>query len=254
MMTNRMIRIGLLLAMCSCTMTGMAQTEEDGRIVLEHDTLIPSVVSITESPTPYHSPAISDFRHNDFSNSLKPDLLQKNSDFKTEAPKLDRPSFRLWEGGSLNVSGSNAAIPGLMSASMGTLSLTQDIGKVRLTASALAYKQWTPSMGGVHTMYGVGGLASWRLSDNVSLHTFGNYYPGMAGGYTIGGYADIRFSEHLGAELGSYYEYNAFLNQRHFDPIVTPYYRFNDGTKLRIPIGPLVRQGFLELGRMLNGH
>ena len=30
--------------------------------------------------------------------------------------------------------------------------------------------------------------------------------------------------------------------------------RFNDGTKLRIPIGPFVRQGFIELGRMLNGH
>ena len=159
MMTNRKIRIGLLLAMCSCTMTGMAQTEEDGRIVLEHDTLIPPVVSITESPIDYHFPALSDFRHTDISNSLKPDLPQKKPDFKAEAPKLDRPSFRLWEGGSLNVSGSNAAIPGLMSASMGTLSLTQDIGNISLTTSALAYKQWTPSVGGVHTMYGVGGLA-----------------------------------------------------------------------------------------------
>ena len=86
MMTNRMIRIGLLLAMCSCTMTGMAQTEEDGRIVLEHDTLIPPVVSITESPIHYHSPALSDFRHTDISNSLKPDLPQKKPDFKAEAP------------------------------------------------------------------------------------------------------------------------------------------------------------------------
>ena len=254
MMTNRKIRIGLLLAMCSCTMTGMAQTEEDGRIVLEHDTLIPPVVSITESPIDYHFPALSDFRHTDISNSLKPDLPQKKPDFKAEAPKLDRPSFRLWEGSSLNVSGSNAAIPGLMSASMGTLSLTQDIGNISLTASALAYKQWTPSVGGVHTMYGVGGLASWRLSDNVTLHTFGSYYPGMAGGYAIGGYADIRFSEHWGAELGTSYEYNAFTHQRRFDPIVTPYYRFNDGTKLHIPIGPFVRQGFMELSRMLNGH
>jgi hypothetical protein len=137
---------------------------------------------------------------------------------------------------------------------MGTLSLTQDIRNISLTASALAYKQWTPSMGGVHTIYGLGGLASWRLSDNVTLHTFGSYYPGMAGGYAIGGYADIRFSEHWGAELGSSYEYNAFTHQRRFDPIVTPYYRFNDGTKLHIPIGPFVRQGFIELGRMLNGH
>ena len=103
-------------------------------------------------------------------------------------------------------------------------------------------------------MYGVGGLASWRLSDNVTLHTFGSYYPGMAGGYAIGGYADIRFSEHWGAELGSSCEYNAFTHQRRFDPIVTPYYRFNDGTKLHIPIGPFVRQGFMELSRLLNGH
>lgn len=146
MMTNRMIRIGLLMAMCSCTMTGMAQTEEDGRIVLEHDTLIKPVVSITESPIDYHFPALSDFRHTDISNSLKPDLPQKKPDFKAETPKLDRPSFRLLEGGCLNVSGSNAAIPGLMSASMGTLSLTQDIGNISLTASALAYKQWTPSV------------------------------------------------------------------------------------------------------------
>lgn len=253
MMTNRTIRIGMTLAMCTCTMTGMAQTEEKDRIALERDTVIPPVVRITEAPSLSHTTR-SDFRHIDFTNSLQPALQQKKLDFKADSPKLEMPSFKLWEGGSLNVSGSNAAIPGLMSASMGALSLTQDIGKVRLMASALAYKQWTPSVGGVHTMYGVGGLASWRLSDNITLHTFGSYYPGMAGGYAIGGYADIRFSEHWGAEIGSSYQYNAFTHQRHFDPIVTPYYRFNDGTKLHIPIGPFVRQGFMELSRLLNGH
>ncbi len=252
-MTNRTIRIGMMLAMCACSMTVMAQTEEKDRIALERDTVIPPVVSITETPFQSHI-TTSNLRHIDLINSLQPALQQKKRDFKADTPKLEMPSFKLWEGGCLNVSGSNAAIPGLMSASMGTLSLTQDIGRVRLTASALAYKQWTPFMGGVHTMYGVGGLATWRLSDNVTLHTFGSYYPGMAGGYAIGGYADIRFSEHWGAEIGSSYQYNAFTHQRHFDPIVTPYYRFNDGTKLHIPIGPFVRQGFMELSRMLNGH
>ena len=252
-MTNRTIRIGMMLTMCACTMTVMAQTEEKDRIALERDTVIPPVVRITEAPFLSHT-TTSDFRHLDYASILQPALQQKKMDFKADAPKLEMPSFKLWEGGSLNVSGSNAAIPGLMSASMGVLSLTQDIGNISLTASALAYKQWTPSVGGVHTMYGVGGLASWRLCDNVTLHTFGSYYPGMAGCYAIGGYADIRFSEHWGAEIGSSYEYNAFTHQRHFDPIVTPYYRFNDGTKLHIPIGPFVRQGFMELSRMLNGH
>ena len=254
MMTNRTIRIGLLLAICSWPLMGMAQTEEDERIVLKHDTVMPSVVSITETPLKHHIPVSSDFWNTDKIGSLQPALFQKKLDYRLDPPKLDMPSFELWKGGSLHVSGRNTAIPGLMNASMGALSLTQDIGKIQISMSALAYKQWTPSMGGIQTMYGVGGLASWRLSDNVSLHTFGSYYPGMAGGYTIGGYADIRFSEHWGAEIGSSYEYNAITHQRRIDPIVTPYYRFNDGTKLHIPIGPFVRQGFIELGRMLNGH
>ena len=233
---------------------GMAQTEEDERIVLKHDTVMPSVVSITETPIQYNIPVSSDSWHTDKIGSLQPALFQKGLGFQPEPPKLEMLRFELWKGSCLNVSGRNTVIPGLMNASIGALSLTQDIGKVQISMSALAYKQWTPSMGGFKTMYGVGGVASWRLSDNVSLHTFGSYYPGMTGGYAIGGYADIRFNEHWGAEIGSSFEYNALTHQRRFDPIITPYYRFNDGTKLHIPIGPFVRQGFIELGRMLNGH
>jgi len=252
-MINRVIRTLVALAMCTSSVFSMAQTEEVDRIVQRHDTVMSPVYHITESPILYNTPAIGT-SHSDFTNSSITDMHLEKPVLKTELSKPEIPDFRLWKGGHLNVTGMNSTIPGLMSVSTGAVSLTQDFGNVQLSVSALAYKQWTPSMGGIHTMYGVGGLASWRISDNVTLHTFGSYYPAMAGGYVIGGYADIRFSEHWGAELGSTYEYNAFIHQRRFDPIVTPYYRFNNGTKLRIPIGPLVRQGFMELGRMINRH
>ena len=71
-------------------------------------------------------------------------------------------------------------------------------------------------------------------------------YPAFMGGYTAGGYVDIRFGEHWGAELGAYYSYGTFTHHRSFDPIVTPYYRFSDGSKLYIPVGPFVKYGLIE--------
>lgn len=155
--------------------------------------------------------------------------------------------YSLWKGGGVDVYGNIYNSPGLTSVSFGSLSFRQNFEKLSFSVAAQAYKGWNPYAGGVYSAYGVCGFSSYSLNDHITLCTFGSYYPGAIGNTSFGGYIDWRISEHWGAELGVEYNYNIFLHQRNIDPIVTPYYRYNDGSKLRIPLGPFVKRGLAEL-------
>lgn len=153
----------------------------------------------------------------------------------------------LWKGGSVDIYSHIYDLPGLTSVSIGSLSLRQDFKALSFSVSAQAYRGWNPYTGGISSLYGIGGFSSYSLNDHFTLCAFGSYSPGVTGWHSFGGFIDWRISEHWGAELGVEYNYYMFLHQRDIEPIITPYYRYNDGSKLRIPLGPLVKRGLGEL-------
>ncbi len=246
MISNK--RLLLVAVMFAHILSGVAQTETI--TVSDNDSLHFSVERMTEPIMPDLVPNTDLGNPRPFAgntDNMDPSILPYRLENPLRSPvTVPLPNFGLWKGGSLNVSSYSSEMPGLAMAKAGKLTLSQNLGDVRLSLAAQAYKQWTPSMGGIYSMYGIGGTASWQLSDYITLYTFGEYCPSFMGGYTAGGYVDIRFNEHWGAELGAYYSYSTFTHHRSFDPIVTPYYRFNDGSKLYIPVGPFVKYGLKE--------
>lgn len=160
-------------------------------------------------------------------------------------PGIER--YKLWKGGSVDFYSNSYDTPGISPVSVGSLSFRQDFKKLSFSVSAQAYRYWIPNAGGVSLGYSIGGFSSYSLNDHFTLCSFGSYYPGLTECYSFGGYADWRISEHWGAELGVEYNYYMFLHQRDIEPIITPYYRYNDGSKLRIPLGPFVKRGLGEL-------
>ena len=158
----------------------------------------------------------------------------------------------LWKGGAVAVYGANDHMPGLVDISTGRLALHQDFGRFHLTLSANANKYWLPMQSVLTSQYGLGGHLSFDVSESVSLHAFGNYYftdlrtsPAVspyAYSTSFGGYADIRFSDHWGANLGAQSYVNPLNGRWQTEPIVTPYYKFDNGAKIELPLGPLIRQ------------
>lgn len=253
MNTGNIIKIGVLLF--AGILRVSAQTETFPSTLTKNDVFDSPAASTSEIQKIHLAPVLN------VENILTTQLTDGFSSRQIPGTKsllmpvtYNKPTFDLQDDTRLYVSGFQDNIQGIMSFSAGSVSLRQNIGRVNISASLLAEKTWMPMHGGLYSRYGVGGSASFRLGDNITAYAFGSYYPSMSGSYGVGGYMDIRFSEHWGAEIGGYMEYNSFIHQRSYNPIVTPYYRFNDGTKLHIPIGPFVREGFIQLGKLLNGH
>ena len=160
-------------------------------------------------------------------------------------------SFNLWRGGALGVNTATAQMPGLMDFQTGSLTLHQDFGRLHLTASATANKYWMPMQSQLITQYGFGGTASYDVSRTVSLHAFGYYYasnPIVAPAFspyvnttTYGGYADIRFNDRFGSNVGVRRYVNPMSGRWTTEPIVTPYFRIGKRMKLELPIGNLLK-------------
>ena len=95
----------------------------------------------------------------------------------------------------------------------GTLALYQNLGRLNLSLSANANKYWLPMQSTLLTQYGFSGHVSYDAASWITLHAFGNYYiedlrlPPAISPYaystSFGGYADVRFSDHWGANLGA---------------------------------------------------
>ena len=160
-------------------------------------------------------------------------------------------AFRLWKGAVLGVFGSTDHMPGLMDIHSGTVGLYQNLGQLNLSLSANANKYWMPMQNTLLTQYGFSGHVSYNAASWITLHAFGNYYMGdlrlppaispYAYSTSFGGYADVRFSEHWGANLGAQRYVNPMNGRWETEPIVTPYYKFNNGSKLELPLGHLLK-------------
>ena len=160
--------------------------------------------------------------------------------------------FTPWRGAAIIVSGGADSMPGLLDRESGALTLYQGVGRWSFSASALADKYRLVGMGFLETRYGVGGTVNYWLSNAISLHAFGYYYPNSSlitpavnpylGTTNYGGYADIQLHKNFGVDAGVRRYLNPMTGQWVTDPIVYPYVKFNNGQKL----------GF-DFGRMLKG-
>ena len=78
--------------------------------------------------------------------------------------------FNPWRGAHIGVSGWADSMPGLLDRESGTLTLHQSLGRWTFSASALADKYRFVGMGYLQTQFGIGGTASYMVSDAVTLH------------------------------------------------------------------------------------
>ena len=165
--------------------------------------------------------------------------------------------FGLWKGAVLGVTGSQSALPGLMDISSGALMFHQDYGRFHFSAVGMANKYWMPGISSpigmpmLNTQYGFGGEVSYDVGKALTLHAFGTYYatnPMMgtaASPYlnstNYGGYADIRFSEHFGSDVGVHRYLSPMTGKWVTDPIVKPYIKLNNKQKIGIDFGHLLK-------------
>ena len=159
-------------------------------------------------------------------------------------------SFNLWRRGHLSISGATNQMPGLMDFQTSSLSLHQDFGRFQLSASATANKYWMPMQSTLYTQYGFGGTIGYDLSDAVSLHAFGYYYahnPLVGPAFSpyvsttsYGGYADIRFSDRFGSNIGVRRYINPMSGRWTTEPIVTPYIKVKK-SRIEFPVGSLLK-------------
>lgn len=248
---NKKTIITALLALVA--MTGRGQTDTKGGILSGMETDV--------QPFDFSKPMMVDslrFQQIIPSLGLLHDVQQKTltydrtTSFPMPAMPADKP-FKLWSGASIIVYGGNNQMLGLMDAATGTVSLHQDFGRLHFAASAVANKYWMPMQSQLYTQYGIGGSLGYDLTDAVSLHAFGYYYannPLFGSAFSpyvsttsFGGYANIRFSENFGSEVGVRRYVNPMSGRWTTSPIVTPYFRVGRRNKIEIglPLGELLK-------------
>lgn len=159
--------------------------------------------------------------------------------------------FHPWRGAYVIASGGVNVMPGLLDRESGALTLQQNLGRWTFTASAFADKYRFTSMGFLETRYGVGGTVGYQVSDRLSLHAFGYYYPNsskvspMVNPYlsttTYGGYADIQVSKNFGVDAGVKRYMNPMTGKWVTDPIVSPYIKLNNKQKIGFDFGNLLK-------------
>lgn len=252
MKTRKSIRIALLLLTLFWTAAVMAQ--EVKPIVTESPTL--------ETPTAPLSSLEGD-------TSVSPVGIEAPSGVESGAPGADRGAvsslgydvesskmsgayFPLWKNAAVGVYGGMDHMPGLMDLNTGSVALYQDLGRLHLSLSADANKYWMPMQSTLLTQYGFGGHLSYDVNDWMTLHAFGNYYTGQQlyapavspyiNTTSFGGYADIRFSDHWGANVGARRYINPMTGHWETVPIMNPYFKFNNGVKIELPLGELLRE------------
>ena len=95
------------------------------------------------------------------------------------------------------------------------------------------------------------GNIGFDVSDHLSLHAFGYYYstspivgPALSpyvNTTNYGGYADIRFSDRAGSNIGIRRYLNPMSGRWTTEPIVTPYFRIGKKMRLELPVGGLLK-------------
>ena len=212
---------------------------------LEKPEMLPEMKSTTSELLPYSSSSL-----------LKPTKYIPTMDMSI--PKYRPPGvFSLWKGAFVGITGSQAAMPGLMSISSGALIFHQDYRRFHFTAMGMANKYWMPGISSpvgipmLNTQYGFGGEVSYDVSKALTLHAFGTYYAtnslmGMAASPYLkttnyGGYADIRFNERFGTDVGVRRYINPVTGKWVTDPIVSPYIKLNNKQKIGFDFGHILK-------------
>lgn len=167
-----------------------------------------------------------------------------------ESQKAGGIGFGLWRGAFVGFTGTNNHLPGLMDTSSGAITLHQNLNRWHFTVSGEANKYSMPWQRTLYTQYGIGGSVAYDLSDAVSLHAFGTYYadnmqvgPAMSPytyTTTYGGFADIRFSNKFGANVGARRYIDPMTGKWTTEPIIDPYFKFGD-SKITLPLGALLK-------------
>ena len=247
-----------------CALQANAQTELDGKGILSGDEAALRTMEFDNHlkmdstkyaidamkpnllPTPTESSGLS------YLNTYK-DKARHGIGLTGQYAPMGAKSFNLWHGGHLDINGATNQMPGLMDYQTGSFTLHQDFGRLQLSASATANKYWMPMQSTLYTQYGFGGTIGYDLSDAVSLHAFGYYYahnPLVGPAFSpyvsttsYGGYADIRFSDRFGSNIGVRRYINPMSGQWTTSPIVTPYFRVGKRNKVVIglPLGELLK-------------
>ena len=248
---NKKTIMTVLLALFA--MTGRGQTDTKGGILSGMETDV--------QPFDFSKQMMADslrFQKKSVSPELLQDFQQKpltydrTTSFPMPVMPADKP-FKLWNGVSVTIYGGNNQMTGLMDVATGFVSLHQDFGRLHLSASAVANKYWMPMQSQLYMQYGLGGTIGYDLTNAVSLHAFGYYYalnPLVAPAFSpyvsttsFGGYANIRFSENFGSEVGVRRYVNPMSGRWTTSPIVTPYFRVGKRNKIEIglPLGELLK-------------
>ena len=248
---NKKTIITALLALVA--LAGRGQTDTKGGILSGMETDV--------QPFDFNKPMMVDslrFHQKSVSPGLLQDIQQKmltydrTTSFPMPVMPADKP-FKLWNGASLIVYGATNQMPGLMDLQIGSLALHQSIGSLHLSASTIVNKYWMPMQGNLVTQYGLGGTIGYDVNKAISLHVFGYYYannPLVGPAFSpyvsttsFGGYANIRFSENFGSEVGVRRYVNPMSGRWTTLPIVTPYFRVGKRNKVEIglPLGELLK-------------
>lgn len=169
----------------------------------------------------------------------------------TRLTRQGAAGFGLWRGAYAGFYGTTSQLPGLMNIETGGMMLHQDLGRWHFTATGLANKYWMPWQRTLSTQYGFGGTVGYDLSEAVTLHAFGYYYanriqvgPAMSpfvNNTTYGGYADVRFSNILGAHVGVRRYVNPMNGKWTTEPIVNPYIKIGKDSKIEFPLGAILK-------------
>lgn len=244
------MKVFLIAVLMMQAMSVLAQTEVPdtgaNASMLKTPEMVPQMsYSTTETLLPYAS-------------SSAPKSTRYVPTIDMSIPAYRPPSvFGLWKGAVLGVTGSQSALPGLMDIGSGALMFHQDYGRFHFSAVGMANKYWMPGISSpigmpmLNTQYGFGGEVSYDVGKALTLHAFGTYYatnPMMgtaASPYlnstNYGGYADIRFSEHFGSDVGVRRYLSPMTGKWVTDPIVKPYIKLNNKQKIGIDFGHLLK-------------
>lgn len=157
-------------------------------------------------------------------------------------------SIAAWDNGYFYGESSMIAMPGLLGHEHGGLFFRQQFGNLTLAGGVTADKYGVYR--GLHTVYGVSGLGTYRFNDALSLTVFGAYYnqnpfvsfaamPYMAS-MNYGAYLSVNFDEHWGVDLGAQGMYDTYYRRWTAAPIVRPYYKLGQDVKIGVDVGGIV--------------
>ena len=233
----------LFLVLMVCALQANAQTEQDDKGILSgndaalqtmgfvNHLMIDSAKYAIDAMKPNLLPTPTESSGLSYLNTYKDKAMHGIVLTRQHTP-MGVNSFNLWRRGHLSISGATNQMPGLMDFQTSSLSLHQDFGRFQLSASATANKYWMPMQSTLYTQYGFGGTIGYDLSDAVSLQYVSTT--------SYGGYADIRFSDRFGSNIGVRRYINPMSGRWTTEPIVTPYIKVKK-SRIEFPVGSLLK-------------